>query len=67
MIDDLENRVNEIWGEGQFNWTIGGSPEGWFYFCGTAPEPYEGWLHAGHAPTISAALEAMIERGSPDE
>lgn len=61
MIDDREERVNDIWGNGQFDWTIGKGPEGWFWYCGDGR--HGGWLHHGTEPSIGDALLAMIAVG----
>ena len=62
-IAELEARVNERWGENQWDWTIGKCPEGWFYYCGTY---FDGngntqFLHKGYAPTLTAVLQALLE------
>lgn len=59
---DLEEKVNEIWGNSQFDWTVGRCPEGWFYYCGSMSTPtYKSdWKHGGHEDTLVEALEKMI-------
>jgi hypothetical protein len=61
--DELERQVSEVWGAGQFDWTVGRSPEGWFYYCGTMDTPAQKgtWKHGGHEPTLTQALHRMIE------
>lgn len=62
--DALEAEVNRVWGSGQFDWSIGRSPEGWFYYCGTMQDRARSrgveWKHSGHEPTLTAALRKMI-------
>lgn len=59
---DLEERVTEIWGSSQFDWTVGRSPEGWFYYCGTmiTPTHKNEWKHSGHEDTLVETLQKMI-------
>ena len=60
---ELEHRVSDVWGESQFDWTVGRSSEGWFYYCGTmeTPQRKSDWKHSGYEPTLTAALRRMIE------
>lgn len=63
-IPELEARVSEIWGPSQFDWTIGRSPEGWFFYCGemkTPDKPKGTWKHSGYGKTITDALQQMID------
>jgi hypothetical protein len=61
--DSLEAQVSKIWGPTQFDWTIGRSPEGWFYYCGemATPQSPATWKHGGHEPTLVGALQKMID------
>ncbi len=59
----LEARVSAVWGSGQFDWTVGRSPEGWFYYCGGVGGR-GAWLHGGVEPTLAGALLRMIDLGS---
>ena len=61
-IEDLEAEVNKIYGSGQFDWTIGRSPEGWFFFAGTLAD--KRWRYSGLEPTIEKALKRLIAMGS---
>lgn len=74
---DLERRVDELWGRGQWDWVIGRTirQDGdvnnmddhiWFFYCGE----YEGedfpkpsWGHKGYGETITDVLTQMIEIG----
>ena len=60
---ELEHRVSDVWGESQFDWTVGRSSEGWFYYCGTMTTPHHPqgtWKHSGHEPTLTRVLLKMI-------
>ena len=60
---ELEHRVSDVWGESQFDWTVGRSSEGWFYYCGTMTTPHHPqgtWKHGGHEPTLTRVLLKMI-------
>jgi|SRR5882757_1769502 len=69
-ITDLETRVNELYGNGIFDWTIGKTgpddgdpseaPAVWFYYGGTGEDELgrPRWRVSGHAST---AADAMIE------
>ena len=70
-IKGLEILVDEKWGDGIFDWTIGKTieddkttkdPASWFWYCGTKIDQMEKtrWLHSGYAPSIAEALQAML-------
>lgn len=61
-IVELEAKVNERWGTNQWDWTIGKCPEGFFYCCGGETK----WTHRGHASTLTASLQAMLDIPSED-
>ena len=59
----LEQQVSQVWGESQFDWTIGRSPDGWFYYCGTMTTPHHPpgtRKHGGHEPTLTGVLHTLI-------
>ena len=63
-IAELEARVNERWGDQQWDWTIGKCPEGWFFYCGTASDQRTGgsrFAHKGYALTLTDVLHAMLD------
>jgi hypothetical protein len=64
----LEEKCNELWGDGNFDWVIGSAqdPGGnryWFYYAGDAEKPGEHgrWKVGGSAKTIADALMALIK------
>ena len=59
---DLESQVTDIWGSTQFDWTVGRSGDGWFYYCGSMRTPGDrpDWKHGGHEETLIEALLRMI-------
>jgi len=59
----LEEQVNQKWGRGMFDWTIGkvrnNEKDLWFWYCGDGENKQ--WKHSGLANTINEALQAMID------
>lgn len=60
--NSLEEKVIEIWGDSQFDWVVGRSPEGWFYYCGSMNTATHKnvWKHGGSEDTLIETLKKMI-------
>ncbi len=67
--DELEARINKIWGTSIFDWTVGraGKDPYWFWYAGQSryPEVVRGWMHGGEAKTLLGALEGLLEASDP--
>lgn len=66
-ITDLETRVNELWGNSMFDWTIGRTLEDdgttvWFYYAGDLDKHPGKWGISGHCATITDCLIEMIAK-----
>lgn len=73
----LEEKVNELYGPGIFDWTIGKvgikdadlthDPGEWFYYGGHDEDMFgkPKWKVGGHAPTIVDALIELIRQYTP--
>jgi hypothetical protein len=66
-ITSLEERVNELYGDTVFSWTIGRTMEDdgktvWFYYAGDLEQHHGKWRVSGHADSIADCLVEMIQK-----